>query len=806
MALTAEKDDQFEIVDIESGGLDGASSMVDRQDSLFREAVRGDHHIAGAGHYEQDNWWRTLRLAFQCVGILYGDVGTSPLYVYSTTFDHGVGHPDDILGALSLIIYSFVLFTVIKIVFVALHANDDGDGGTFALYSLISRYAKVSLIPNHQAEDELVTSYTKQGKSSATLRRANWLKHVLETSKSAKISLFLLTILAIAMVISDSILTPPISVLSAVSGLKEKVPDLTTDQIVWITVAILVLLFAIQRFGTDKVGYSFAPIIMLWLLLIGGVGLYNLIKYDAGVLRSFNPKYIIDYFRRNKKEGWVSLGDILLVFTGSEALFANLGYFSIRSIQLSFSFGLLPSILLTYIGQAAYLRKHPEHFADTFYRSVPSTLFWPTFILAIAASIIGSQAMISCAFATISHLQTLSCFPRVRILHTSKRFHGQLYVPEVNLLLCVAACLVTVSFKTTAIIGKAHEICVILVMIITTLLMTIVMLLVWRISIWWIALFFIIFIPIESIYLSSVLYKFTHGPYVPVAMSTVLMVVMIVWHYVHAKRYKYELKHTLSPNKAKELLEIRDLKRVPGVGLFYTELVQGIPPIFPHLIEKIPTIHSVLIFVSIKHLHVPHVDASERFLFRQVEPKEYKVFRCVARYGYRDSIDQEAEGFVLALVESLQYYIRDVSLYSSDEVQSISYPISRDQSLSREKPSGRHAIYAEEMITPIQSFSELTTLSNGMSNRLPQFQASKMNIAELAKIEEEQKFIQRETEKGVVYILGESEVVARPQSSLLKKIVVNHIYSFLRKNFMQGEKMLSIPHGKLLKVGISYEI
>jgi len=306
------------------------------------------------------------------VGILYGDVGTSPLYVYSTTFDNGVGHPDDILGVLSLIIYSFILFTVIKIVFVALHANDNGDGGTFALYSLISRYAKVSLIPNHQAEDELVSSYSKHGKPSATLRRANWLKHLLETSKSAKISLFLLTILAIAMVISDAVLTPSISVLSAVGGLKEKVPHLTTDQIVWITVAILVVLFAIQRFGTDKVGYSFAPIILLWLLLIGGVGLYNLIKYDVGVLRSFNPKYIIDYFRRNKKEGWVSLGDILLVFTGTEALFANLGYFSIRSIQLSFSFGLLPSVLLTYIGQAAYLRKHPEHFADIFFRSVPS--------------------------------------------------------------------------------------------------------------------------------------------------------------------------------------------------------------------------------------------------------------------------------------------------------------------------------------------------------------------------------------------------------------------------------------------------
>lgn len=416
--------------------------------------------------------------------------------------------------------------------------------------------------------------------------------------------------------------------------------------------------------------------------------------------------------------------------------------------------------------------------------------------------------MISCAFATVSHLQTLSCFPRVRILHTSRRYHGQLYVPQVNLLLCVAACLVTVSFKTTTIIGKAHEICVILVMLITTLLMTIVMLLVWRVNVWWIALFFVVFVPTESIYLSSVLYKFTHGPYVPVAMSAVLMAAMVVWHYVHVKRYKYELRHTLSPAKAEKLLaEKRDhLKSVPGVGLFYTELVQGVPPIFPHLVDKVPAIHSVLVFVSIKHLHVPHVDASERFLFRQVvEPREFRVFRCVARYGYRDSLGDEAQDFVAALLESLQCYVRDVNLYSVHEMQNVSYPVSRDQSLSREKPSGRHAVYAEEMITPIQSFSELS--HGASSNRLPQFQqASKMNIEELARIEEEQMVIQREAEKGVVYILGETEVVARPQSSLIKKIAVNYIYSFLRKNFMQGEKMLSIPHGKLLKVGISYEI
>ncbi|CAN6323419.1 unnamed protein product [Urochloa humidicola] len=767
MAQAADRGSREEIVivDLESEEAD-APPAIQRQDSLYAAATRA----AGANHHGQDSWARTLRLALQCVGILYGDIGTSPLFVYSSTFRDGVGHPDDLLGALSLIIYSFLLFTVIKYVYIALRANDDGDGGTFALYTLISRHAKVSLIPNQQAEDELVSKYNR-GKPPATLMRAQWMKELLETNKTVKISLFLLTMLATAMVISDAILTPAISVLSAVGGLKEKAPHLTTDEIVWITVGILVALFAIQR--------------------------------------AFNLKYIIDYFRRNKKKGWVSLGGILLCFTGTEALFSDLGYFSIRSIQLSFGFGLVPSVLLAYIGQAAYLRVHPEDVANTFYRSTPISLFWPTFILALAASIIGSQAMISCAFATISHSQTLGCFPRVKILHTSRQYSGQLYIPEVNYLLCLGACLVTIGFKTTVIIGEAHGICVVVVMIITTLLLTIVMLLIWKISIWWIVVFFIVFMSSELIYLSAILYRFAHGAYVPVAMSAVLMVVMIVWHYVHVKKYNFELEHSVPRDKVKELLGRHDIQRVPGIGLFYTELVQGIPPVFPHLIEKIPSIHSVLIFVSMKHLPIPSVDMSERFLFRQVDQEDYKVFQCVARYGYRDPFE-EAKDFVDKLVEHLQYYIRDVNLYGVGSepmmIQSSSYRSSYAESFgSHEKPSVK-AIYAEEMLTPAESFSEHTRQASGKNKIFTQFQGNKMNILEMMKIQQEQQAILEEMNKGVVYIFGESEVVATSHSSLLKKIVVNYIYSFLRKNSRNGEKMMSIPRRQVLKVGISYEI
>uniref|UniRef100_A0A453GL33 K+ potassium transporter integral membrane domain-containing protein n=1 Tax=Aegilops tauschii subsp. strangulata TaxID=200361 RepID=A0A453GL33_AEGTS len=351
---------------VEAEGAAGAETRVPR-DSLYGDAEKvsdDKHHGSGAG------WWQTLQLAFQSIGVVYGDVGTSPLYVYSSTFPDGIRHPDDLLGVLSLIIYTLVLLPMLKYVFIVLYANDNGDGGTFALYSLISRYAKIRLIPNQQAEDASVSNYSIEEPNSQ-MRRAQWVKQRLESSKAAKIALFTITILGTSMVMGDGTLTPAISVLSAVSGIREKAPNLTQSEVVWISVAILFLLFSVQRFGTDKVGYSFAPIISVWFIFIAGIGVYNLAAHDVTVLRAFNPKYIVDYFGRNGKEAWVSLGGVVLCITGTEAMFADLGHFNIRAIQLSFTFILFPSVALCYMGQASYLRKFPQDVGDTFYKSIP---------------------------------------------------------------------------------------------------------------------------------------------------------------------------------------------------------------------------------------------------------------------------------------------------------------------------------------------------------------------------------------------------------------------------------------------------
>ncbi|KAH7548486.1 hypothetical protein JRO89_XS14G0141900 [Xanthoceras sorbifolium] len=775
-----------------------------RLDSLNLEAGRVSR--IHTSHTSNVDWRTTLLLAFQTIGVVYGDIGTSPLYVYASTFaKNGINDVDDILGVLSLIIYTIVLVPLIKYVSIVLWANDNGDGGTFALYSLICRNAKVSLIPNDQPEDRELSNYRLDTPSSQS-RRALKIKEKLETSKTAKILLFLVTILGTSMVIGDGVLTPCISVLSAVGGIK----SLGKDTVVGVSVAILIILFSVQRFGTDKVGSSFAPIICLWFTFIGGIGLYNLFKHDIGVLRAFNPKYIVDYFRRNGKDGWISLGGIVLAITGTEAMFADLGHFNVRAIQMSFTGIVFPALLTAYCGQAAYLRKFPEEVEDTFYKSIPDPLYWPTFVVAVAASVIASQAMITGAFAIVSQSLSHHCFPRVKVVHTSAKYEGQVYIPEVNFLLMIACVIVTVSFRTTEKLGNAYGIAVVAVMVITTCMVALIMLVVWKTNVWWIALFFVVFLSIEVTYLSAVLYKFAQGGYFPLALSFVLMIVMGIWHYAQKQRYIYELNNKVSGEYIRDLVANPNVNRIPGMGLLYSELVQGVPPIFPHFIANIPSIHSVLVFVSIKSIPISKVALEERFLFRRVEPREYRMFRCVVRYGYKDKIEEPKE-FERQLVEHLKEFIRHehFMLEGAENAEAMSSePIPHSTLLANDvRVVKGSTVHIEESLQQQQQQEAAASRVSSGSIRL---NSSNKILAGAVQVqqgaEEEMQFVEKAREKGVVYLLGEAEVVAEENSSLLKKMIVNYGYSFLRKNFRQGEKVLEIPQTRLLRVGMTYEI
>ncbi|XP_012082710.1 potassium transporter 5 [Jatropha curcas] len=743
-----------------------------RADSLEIESRSFNGH--GIHGSKAVSWSVILHLAFQSIGIVYGDIGTSPLYVYSSTFTDGIRHNDDILGVLSLIIYTITLIPLVKYVLIVLRANDNGDGGTFALYSLICRYAKVGLIPSQEAEDRDVSNFRLE-LPSRRLRRATKVKTKLENSKFAKFFLLFATMLGTSMVIGDGVLTPCISVLSAVGGVKQATTKMTDNMIVWISVVILIGLFMVQRFGTDKVGYTFAPIICVWFAMIGGIGVYNFIKYDPTVLKSLNPKYIVDYFRRNKDKAWISLGGVVLAITGTEALFADVGHFTVQSIQISMCTVTYPALLCAYTGQAAFLRKNNNLVSETFYESIPDPLYWPMFVVAVLASIIASQAMISGTFSIIQQSLSLGCFPRVKIVHTSTKYEGQVYIPEVNYLLMLACIGVTLGFRSTARIGNAYGIAVVFVMTLTSSFLVLIMLMIWKTNIVYIIAYVLTIVVVELVYLSSVLYKFDQGGYLPLAFAAVLMTIMYVWNDVYRRKYYYELENKISPDKLKEIIANEtNFNRLPGLAMFYSELVHGIPPIFNHYVANVPALHSVLIFVSIKSLPIGKVAVEERFLFRRVEPKELNVFRCVARYGYTD-VRNEQEPFERVLVEKLKEFIRE------------------DYWLSQAIPNnnGETVKVDEELEDENQEIDE---------NR------STMHVNHEENVDKRIEIIDKAWSGGVVHLIGENEVVAGRGANIGKKILIDYAYNFLKRNLRQSEKVFDIPQKRMLKVGMTYEL
>lgn len=731
------------------------------------------------------SWRTTMSLAFQSLGVVFGDIGTSPLYVYASTFTEGINDKDDIIGVLSLIIYTLTLVALLKYVFIVLQANDNGEGGTFALYALICRYAKIGQIPNQEPEDRELSNYTLE-LPTKQLQRANMIKEKLENSKIAKMVLFLVTIMGTSMVIGDGILTPSISVLSAVSGIK----SLGQDTVVGVSVAILIVLFAFQRFGTDKVGFSFAPIILLWFTFLTGIGLFNLFKHDITVLKALNPLYIIYYFKRTGTKGWISLGGVFLCITGTEAMFADLGHFSVRAVQISFSCVAYPALLTIYCGQAAYLTKHTSNVSNTFYDSIPDPIYWPTFVVAVAASIIASQAMISGAFSVISQSLRLGCFPRVKVVHTSAKYEGQVYIPEINYLLMLACIAVTLAFRTTEKIGHAYGIAVVFVMVITTFMVTLIMLVIWKTNIVWIVMFLVVFGSIEMLYLSSVMYKFTSGGYLPLAITLVLMAMMAIWQYVHVLKYRYELREKISGETAIQMATSPDVNRVPGIGLFYTELVHGITPLFSHYISNLSSVHSVFVFISIKPLPINCVASSERFFFRYVEPKDCGMFRCVVRYGYKEDIEEPDE-FERQFVHYLKEFIHhDYFMSGGGEVE---------ETDKEEEPNVETTL--APLSNSVPSSGRIGSTHSSSSNKI-----RSRRVVPVQTVEDQTDLVEKAREKGVVYLMGETEITAEKESSFFKKFIVNHAYNFLKKNCREGDKALAIPRSKLLKVGMTYEL
>ncbi|XP_071920852.1 potassium transporter 11-like isoform X4 [Coffea arabica] len=599
------------------------------------------------------------------------------------------------------------------------------------------------------------------------------------------------------MVIGDGILTPAISVLSASGGIKVNNPKMENGMVVLVAVVILVGLFSMQHYGTDKVGWLFAPIVLLWFLLIGGIGIFNIWKYDSSVLRAFSPVHIYRYFRRQKRDGWSSLGGIMLSITGTEALFADLAHFPVSAIQLAFTVVVFPCLLLAYSGQAAYLMQNTDHVVDVFYRSIPESIYWPTFIIATLAAVVASQATISASFSLIKQAVALGCFPRVKVVHTSKNFLGQVYIPDMNWILMILCIAVTVGFKNQIQIGNAYGTAVVIVMLTTTLLMMLIMLLVWHCH-WILALIFtILSLVVEGTYFSAVLLKVDQGGWVPLVIAGAFLGIMVVWHYGTVKRYEFEMHSKVSMAWVLGLGPSLGLVRVPGIGLVYTELASGVPRIFSHFITNLPAIHSAVVFVCVKYLPVYTVPEDERFLVKRIGPKSFHMFRCVARYGYKD-LHRKDDDFEKKLFDNLFLFVRlesmmegcsdsdEYSLYGQQTQQSRDFLLK--DNLNTSTSVADLTISSVDSIVPVKSPLNATpTVSSGP-------ESSQTEVDEL-------EFLNSCREAGVVHILGNTIVRARRDSRFYKKIAIDYVYAFLRKICRENSAIFNVPHESLLNVG-----
>ncbi|KAK9073953.1 hypothetical protein SSX86_006547 [Deinandra increscens subsp. villosa] len=529
------------------------------EDSLYQKLIRTGPKIDSFGvealdvpgayrsDFEDASFGKSIFLVCQTLAIVFGDVGTSPLYTFSVMFSRApVERNEDIIGALSLVLYTLILIPLIKYILIVLLANDDGEGGTFALYSLICRHAKVSLLPNQLASDTRISSFRLKV-PSAELERSLKIKEYLENSLALKKLVLVLVLAGTSMVIADGVVTPAMSVMSAVRGFKIGVP-------------------AVEQ--------------------------------------------------------------------GSEAMFADLCYFPVRTIQITFVLLVLPCLMLGYLGQAAYLLDNGGDATQAFFSSIPYGAFWPVFLIANIAALIASRTMTTATFSCIKQSTALGCFPRLKIVHTSRKFMGQIYIPAINWFLMASSVLLVCTIASTNEIGNAYGVAELGVMMMTTFLVILVMLLIWQINICTVALFSFIFLGLEMVFFSSLLHGIGDGSWIILLLGIVLFLIMCIWNYGSTLKYETEVKKKMSVNVLRGLGCNLGTVRAPGIGLLYNELVKGVPAIFGHFLTALPAVHSMVIFVCIKYVPVPAVPQNERFLFRRVCSKSYHMFRCIARYIY----------------------------------------------------------------------------------------------------------------------------------------------------------------------------
>ena len=565
-------------------------------------------------------------LAFGAVGVVFGDIGTSPLYTLQEVFSSDYGlHVSraSVFGVLSLVFWALLLVVTLKYVIFVMRADNKGEGGIMALLALAQR-------------------------SVRGLPKLRWLVAVV-------------AIFGAALFYGDGVITPAISVLSAVEGVKVAAPALT-QWVVPISVVILLGLFLLQKFGTARVGGLFAPVMCVWFTAVALLGVHMIVRVPE-ILLALNPYYAVRFFHSHGIAAFVALGGVVLAVTGTEALYADMGHFGKTPIRVAWAGFVFPALLCNYFGQGALMLRTPEASSNPFYLLVPHALLIPMIVLASAATVIASQAVISGAYSMTREAVQLGFSPRMRVVHTSSRVSGQIFVPWINGMLLVLVLVAVIGFRSSANLGAAYGIAVTGTMVTTTLLALLVALRLWHWKWYAVLALGIPLLVIDCAFFGANLLKVEHGGWFPLALGILVFTVMTTWRRGRELVLR-QLKHgglALAPFIAS--IAEHPPTRVPGTAVFMTANLAAVPHALLHSLKHFKALHERNVLLSVETLETPFADHAERM---ELHDLGHSFHTVMLRFGFMEDPDVPA-ALAECAKQGLAFDMMDTTFFLSRE-------------------------------------------------------------------------------------------------------------------------------------------
>ncbi|ASU40905.1 potassium transporter Kup [Herbaspirillum sp. meg3] len=562
-------------------------------------------------------------ITLAALGVVFGDIGTSPLYALKECFspEHGIAFSHDaVLGIISMLFWSITIVVSLKYVLFVMRADNNGEGGVLALMALSLRTA-VSGSP-----------------------RAKWL--------------MMLGVFGACMFYGDVVITPAISVLSAVEGMDIAVPG-TSHYVIPLTLAILIGLFLIQRHGTNLVGKLFGPIMFIWFISLGALGVYHILK-APGIMVAINPYYAVHFMIEHSLQAFIVLGSVVLVLTGAEALYADMGHFGIRPIRFAWLYTVMPCLVINYFGQGANLLTNPAAIQNPFYLMVPEVLLVPMVVLATFATVIASQAVISGAFSLTSQAILLGFVPRMRILHTSEDERGQIYIPLINWMLLVLVVAVVLAFKKSDNLAAAYGVAVTTTMVITTILAAVVMRIEWKWHPVLVTLVIGAFFIVDFAFFAANLLKIAEGGWFPLLLGGAAFFLLMTW-YSGRMLLRTRIKDDGIPLEPfVEGLLAHPPHRVGGTAVFMTGNINTVPVALLHNLKHNRILHERVFFLKISIWDVPYVSNENRLTLKDMGGN---VYLLRAAFGFKEAPEVNKVLDLTAAQFNMEFDLMDTSFF-----------------------------------------------------------------------------------------------------------------------------------------------